>query len=241
MVAGPAPRRGGLAPEQASPARDALWFALPGLVHQLGNALFAVQGHAMGLTRAGTGADQAQRGILGATERASGALAVLRCLLPDSADLPIPAHQLLTQIAELLRVPMRERGLRLELSPRDDSSKPGPDTPLAGAAAARRLVAGVHCLVAALPTGTRGTVQVSAARGSGAAMAVDVAFVPDPGTLPFPIDYAAVGRCVDDSVGAAAVRRTVGTQGMELVLPTAVGPQAPEASGSLHDCLLPPT
>jgi hypothetical protein len=113
-------------PAQAVPTDgDLMAFLAPGLVHALGNHLFAIQGSAHVLKEGKAGLRE--RGtILEASNRAQQALDILRLLATPDED-PAPVEQpgvLLTQLAPLCAVPLRERGLRHHLDFASPRSRP---------------------------------------------------------------------------------------------------------------------
>jgi hypothetical protein len=104
---------------------DLMAFLAPGLVHALGNHLFAIQGSAHVLKEGKAGLRE--RGtILEASTRAQQALDILRLLATPDEE-PAPVEQpgvLLTQLAPLCAVPLRERGLRHQVDFASPRSRP---------------------------------------------------------------------------------------------------------------------
>jgi hypothetical protein len=167
---------------------DALWFAAPGLAHQLGNALFTLLGRARLLPAAGEPLRPDDRqAVLEGAERARSCLCVLRWLLDDDALDAAgsqPAAAVLAQVAEVLRVPLRDRGLTLELLPDVADCK---DSVAAGPVA-RLLVAVCARLSALAVPGPGGTLRIGLQQpGAGSADFV-FTMLPTPGGLPFPVD-----------------------------------------------------
>ena len=94
---------------------ETLGFVAPGLAHQLGNALFAVQGHAALLRSQEPEFLRERNGMLAAIERAEQALQVLQFLVGLEGRGPQQPGILLHRLAEMLRVSLREASLALEL------------------------------------------------------------------------------------------------------------------------------
>jgi hypothetical protein len=158
---------------------ELLAFLAPGLLHQLGNLLFSIQGNAQVLDAAGD-VPRCRTAILQATERGAATLSLLRSILGDPEGLPGSADTLLAQIAELSRVAVRESRHALEL-------RPGPPQPKVEAAPFVTLVLeGLRTLVALLPGGSRGTLVLRPV-AAGADAGVWLGFEPVPGELPFPL------------------------------------------------------
>lgn len=126
-------------------------FLTPGLVHEFGNLLLSIQGHALQWNASGA---HGQPAILQSCERGARALRLFRHLLGENGAEPADAASTLAALADLLRVPVRERGHALEVQP------------AAGACAVDLasfvplLVGGVRALLTAVPDGHRGTVSL---------------------------------------------------------------------------------
>lgn len=163
---------------------ETLLFLAPGLLHSLGNMLFTIQGNAQALG-SGDGGREAQA-ILAAVERGSATLRLLRSLLGDPGASPLPFGLLLGQLAEVLRVPLRELRLGLEVraTARETPTAVDPtDTALL-------LLEAVHGLVTRLPAGVAGTVVIEPVHYAAQQAIVRLFFQPVPGTLPFPLPIA---------------------------------------------------
>ena len=90
-----------------------LAFLTPGLVHQFGNLLFTIQGHAM--HGAPTELERARAAIGGACERGGTSLRLVRHLLGGGPPERGAAAAAIVQLGELLRIPVRESGHVLEI------------------------------------------------------------------------------------------------------------------------------
>lgn len=162
---------------------DTLAFFAPGLLHQLGNVLFTIQGNAQVSRQDGTEAGREQKAILGAVERGADALRILRCLLGDAAAPPALVGVLLGQVAELMRVPVREA--RHNLDVRHSAARiPVLVDPSDFCIA---VLEGMRVLVAILPTGVHGTIVLDLCDLGERHATVRVCFQPPSGTLPFPL------------------------------------------------------
>lgn len=94
-------------------AADSLLFLAPGLAHHLGNALFSAHGRTVLLASGGGDTAVDRSAILGQLEFAQRDLQVLRWLCGDPS--PASVGRLLASLQELLRVPLRDRGLALHV------------------------------------------------------------------------------------------------------------------------------
>jgi hypothetical protein len=179
-----------------------LAFVAPGIVHRFANVLLSIQGHAQ--LAAGDGGGDSLRAVLEATSRGGQALGFLRLLLGDE---PPGEHrsagELLAQVAELVRIPVREAGqqLRVEAAGDDDWFVDGGDF-------AVRTVAAVGCVLAAVREGLQGTVTLSLRARGPTALAAAVSFAGGTGSLPFPLQLGALppelGPSAPDAVAGCA-------------------------------------
>lgn len=174
----------------SAPLADALLldFVAPGLLHSLGNQLFAIQGsaHVLGASKQ-TG--RFRETILEACGKAEHALEVLRHAGPANADPPRveQAGILLVRLADVCRVPLRERGVRLELA---HSSKDSPRR-VDARTFVRALCEVLRCVAIEVPACYAGELRVDLSDQRGAGVAVDLALRADPGCLPFRIGMTA--------------------------------------------------
>jgi hypothetical protein len=174
-------------------------FVAPGFLHLLGNVLFTVQGHGAALVGDEAGLTQAKAAIGHASARGAAALAAMRALLGESGQPPQAAGDLFATMAELLRVPLRERRLGFRVL--------GEDGPAAGVqidpqAFCNLVAEAVRHLADAHPDAGTGELQLSLAAEPGGGVAVHVDFRPAAGALPFPARAAPLA----DALGRAAVR-----------------------------------
>jgi len=206
---------------------DTLAFLAPGLLHQLGNVLFTIQGNAQTLGGADTAIGRELAAILAASERGGQSLRLLRCLLGDPSAGPAEASGLLTQLGELARVPLRE--LRHVLDLRHSARKvpvfvAPSDFCIAVAEALRSLV-----LI--LPNGVHGTVVLDLCDQGPRHATVRVVFQPPAGALPFPLDVGdLLARYQTGQVRLHSRPAVTGhAMGLELVFEGRGGAQAEQA------------
>jgi hypothetical protein len=155
-----------------------LAFLAPGLLHQFGNQLFAIQGNAQ-LLPDSTGDLRAK--ILAAAARGGETLRVFRAVLGDAAPLRMSLARAIEPLFEVARVPLREHGHRLDCRGGGDEAHTV-DAVAVVAAAATALCA----LVEEVPSGAIGTFGFELGSTSTAAT-VAVRFAPVAGCLPFPL------------------------------------------------------
>lgn len=168
--------------------RDSLLLLAPGLLHHLGNALFAAHGRAQLL---GTGDLQADRAaICEALDRAGAGLHVLRWTLGDESLGAVGVWQVLSRLQEALRVSLREHGLRLEL--RGEAVAASGTAP--AAALVRSVLATVRELLHGAPGGLHGVAVAEVTGCSPQQLELRLRLQPEPGGLPFPVDLP---RCAE--------------------------------------------
>lgn len=133
-----------------------LWWLAPGLAHQLGNALFTLQGRArlLALGEPGRLADDS-RAIQEGVERAGATLHLLRWLLDDGRTVATPVVEVLQIYAEAARVSLRDHGIALEVAADGE-----PTVALVDPGAVCRLVTATLREFAALVGGTHGTLRI---------------------------------------------------------------------------------
>ncbi len=193
-----------------------LAFLLPGLSHQFGNLLFTVQGHAATCDAATL--PRAKAAIGGACDRGAASLRLLRHVLGECPPEPAAAATALAQLAELLRIPVREAGHVFEADTNElrasaASIELGSFAPL--------VLACVRALVHAAPDGLRGVLRLA---WSDDAQRLVLTLRPQAGGLPFPLALAeaATQLAARGLVrGGYALRATA--TGFELALPAVRG------------------
>lgn len=165
-----------------------LAFLAPGLVHQFGNLLLTIQGHALpGGASPGAGATA----VLHACARGSASLRLFRHLLGgESGTDPADAADTVERLAELLRIPVRERGHGVEVAP-VGSARFAVDL----AAMVPLVVAGTRALLGVVPTNIAGTLVLGLRRDD-LGEAIALRFRPAPGGLPFPLPTEEAARVV---------------------------------------------
>ncbi len=150
-------------------------FLTPGLVHEFGNLLLSIQGHALQWNASGA---QGQPAILQSCDRGGRALRLFRHLLGENGSEPAEAASTLAELADLLRVPVRERGQALEVQPAAGTGA------VDLASFVPLLVGGVRALLTAVPDGHRGTVSLGLQR-TAQGLVVAVRHRAAAGALPF--------------------------------------------------------
>ncbi len=215
-----------------SPHPAAIAFLAPGLVHQFGNLLLTIQGHALQLDRPpAAGLGRAQQAILQASDRGGVSLRILRILLGEPGELQAPAAQLLEMFGELARVPVREAGHRLDLL--GDSAA---GYQITANEFFPNVTAAVLEVLAAVPHGVRGRLHIELAGARGCVDA-DIRFVTEAGNLPFPLQLGGRVAALAASLRDRGDRTVVRELGDGLRLVFASLPMATEACGDLHASL----
>ena len=128
-------------------------FVLPGIVHAIGNGLFAVRGHTQLLRAVGGEMNRERNSILRASARAQDALDVLRAVMGEPGLPPFQADILLKHLGEALVVPLRDR----DLTGRVAISSRGTPVLVDGAALCQTLVELTRHAVEAIHDGFEGT------------------------------------------------------------------------------------
>jgi hypothetical protein len=208
-----------LAAAEARPADGVLLeFLAPGIVHALGNHLFAIQGCAHVL-RDGTVARRERTTILEAATQAEHALDVLRLLAADPLTGPRSEQPgvLLARLAPLCRVPLRDRGLQLVL---DHSSSRRPRV-VEARSFTRAVVDLLLRISGALPAFVEGSVFLDLADQVDGSILLEIAIEFAPSCLPFPMDKARLAAAFSrahDALGIAAELDADG--GLRIRIPT---------------------
>jgi hypothetical protein len=182
-----------------------LRFLAPGLLHGLSNSVFAVVGHAHLLGGEQGDPTRERNAILRACQGANGALDVLRYLVENGSGEERQFCQpgvFLPRLCEVLRVPCRERGARIQFQ---HSSTDSPVLVEAGVLARAVLVV-VAEVAEALATGFAGTLRVDLASQDARRALLKVTLDADPAILPFPIDLVAVRSAVAAALQSTGVR-----------------------------------
>jgi hypothetical protein len=166
-------------------ASKALWFLMPGVSHQLGNALFTVHGRARLLTSDAEQLVQDQAAILDGSQRAQDALAVVRWLVGEARDEVVAVGAALSAIADCLRVPLRDRAFRLEVQPAQGTNA---NVGVAAADFALRFVSVVRLLCEDAAPGPGGELALELLPSDPGKVGCRIGVTPEPGALPFPVD-----------------------------------------------------
>ena len=195
-------------------AAESLWFLAPGLSHLLGNAVFAIQGRAQLLAASPSlaqqeataalpepsstvvGVEADARAILGGVERAHLALLVLRWLRDEvDQEEVVNAHEVVAAIAEVVRLPLRDRGFRLVTQPAEGSPlwvAPGPFC--------RLLVAVCKSLTQPLGPATGGELRLSLVEQPDLRLRLGVERIAQTGMLPFSLDRLEIHRALESEL-----------------------------------------
>ena len=197
---------------------DLVEFVAPGLLHGLGNNLFAIRGHTQMLGGAHGEITRAKNALLKASSKALGCLDVLRFLLGDARPDSRPqAGILLHRICEVTRVPLRDRGVRLRF--RHGSS----ELPLAvdGTVLCQVVVEIMRRLSERLPSGFEGSLIVDLASQRAQGLALTLELEASASFLPFPIDLAAVANDAGPLLRAhgVSIEEMTGGAGLTLRVP----------------------
>lgn len=163
-------------------AQATLWWLAPGLAHQLGNALFTLQGRARLLAMAEPGrlADDS-RAIQEGVERAGASMHLLRWLIEDGRSQAVPVAHVMQHYAEAARVPLRDHGVVLEI----EGFAEAPSATIDPGPFCRLLTAALRELCASA-AGAHGTVRIGLAVDGEVRLRLD--FVPAAGSPPVPRD-----------------------------------------------------
>ncbi|MBL8752237.1 MAG: hypothetical protein JNK15_02965 [Planctomycetes bacterium] len=193
---------------------DPVAFLSSGLVHQFGNLLFTIQGHAVVLD--GDSLERGRTAITAACARGAACLQLFRHLLGEPGSSWLPAADATGQLLELMRVPVREAGHTL-----DHRCPGGAGGKVELGAFVPALVGAVQAVLTVVPHGVTGHIHVVVAT-DGTHAHVAVTFRTPSGSLPFPLAIDAAAATVRHIV--AAERHGVRVLGhgttLEVAVPT---------------------
>ncbi len=166
---------------------DLLAFLSPGLVHSLGNQIFAIQGNARLLASGQGQSNRYKNTILEACRNAEHGVEVLRYLTEDRSAptcRPVQVGPLLSRVCHVARVPFRDRGLTLSCG-HSSSEVPRLVDP----------VVFVHCVAGTfqaiaegLPTVFHGTVLVDLEAQGAGRVSLLLTIESKQAMLPFPLE-----------------------------------------------------
>ncbi|MCA8977056.1 MAG: hypothetical protein KDC98_20205 [Planctomycetes bacterium] len=179
-------------------------FAAPGIVHRLGNAMFTIQGQAQLLGSVGPEARE-RRSILNASERAGRTLALMRALLGHHHDQPEDASTLVAMVCEVLGIAVREGGHTISARLPDDGEFRGVDPGMFYPA----VLEAIRLLVAALPVGQPGNIELQLGDGERGQVVVRVRYAARRGSLPFPLATEAIDADLERALRPMPSRPTV--------------------------------
>jgi hypothetical protein len=184
----------------AGPDKESLQDLAPGLLHELANALFAVQGRAQLL------APGAERdAILEGVRRGQDAVQMARWISGEGGGDGVPAGAFTLKLGELLRVQLRDQGIVLECAAADASARGLADPVALG----RLLAAACRALAPSLAGG--GKLAVSC-RDDDGAVTLAVQVEPAPGSLRYPLAEDALRRRLQRELGALGAALAVAAQ-----------------------------
>lgn len=184
------------------PVGHLLEFLCPGLVHGLGNSLFAIRGAAHVLGAPDRDPMRAQRVVVEATEQAETLLEILRHLSGVDPARPLQQPGILMQrLVRVLRIPMRDHGLAIE------AAHGSHETPVAVDACSltRALCEVAAALCRALPPAIEGRVVLDLVAQARGGARIEVALEADAACLPFPLEIRRVADLVRDALARDGV------------------------------------
>ncbi len=160
-----------------------LSFLAPGVLHQLGNVLFTIQGNALLIGESSREHDAITR----AAARGVATVRMLQAVVGSAAVTnEIDVTDLLQQIKELVQVGLREAGRTLDLR-----LPPSVAPTLVDAnSASLAVLLGLYHFVSALPAGMPGAVSLELVLPAAECPHVRLGFRPQQGQLPFPLAAA---------------------------------------------------
>ncbi len=174
-----------------------LEFLTPGIIHGLGNSLFAIHGNAQVM---GEKPERERSAILDASLQAQHMLEVLRCM---SGQGPMNCSKLdvcavLPAICDACKVSMRDFGVAVSLAEDVHENRCSLDVILA----VRSVGAVMLAVRDRLPSGYEGTMRVSVVARRNRVHEIRLELVQKPSFLPFPVDIVAVREDAAQLVGA---------------------------------------
>ena len=197
-------------------------FLAPGLVHGLGNSLFAIQGHAQLIRGCESEVNRARGGILKAAENALHGLDVLRFVLGEAGerDLTAPGSTL-HRLCDYLRVPLRDRGIRVVYG---DESQETP-IPVDGVGLCQCVVELVRRVCQVLPSSFAGQMHIVLAAQRRDAIVVALRLETGPSLLPFPVDLVRAIRSARPLLNCHGVKAEAGSglEQLRLLVPAREG------------------
>lgn len=167
-------------------AAELLRFVAPGILHGLGNSLFAIRGHAQLLRGSENEVGRSRAAILKASEKSLRGLDVLRFLAAEAeGHSSSQAGILLHRLCDFVRIPLSEHGLRLTFEHKSSQ------TPMSveGTALCQCVVELLRQLVCSLPASYEGCAIVDLVAQRKRSVAIEVQLRSSPSLLPFPIDF----------------------------------------------------
>ncbi|MHC5062873.1 MAG: hypothetical protein ACYTG5_02730 [Planctomycetota bacterium] len=172
--------------EQLAPLLE---FVSPGILHSLGNQLFAIQGNAQVLGIKEEDIARERSAILSAAKAAQESLDILRCLTGDNTDSEkAQVGVLLRRVCEACKVPLREAGLRCVI---EHSSVETP-VHVARGSFTRCLLEIMRCIREELPGGFDGDLHVDLSSQQARYCELCLEVQQKPSLLPFPLSIDAV-------------------------------------------------
>jgi len=187
-------------------------FLSPGIVHCLGNSLFAVQGHGRMLGSHGPDVSRQREAILNGTQRAQRTLDFYRVILGERGRVRGQAGILLRHAGDILKVPLRENGLGFDLRHGARTTPVFVEAwdlywPVAWAAAS---------LVEQVPVGFDGSLVLDLEGQDQEGVDLRVALDSDSALLPFPVPVGELCAELTRWAGSTGVRVRPVTGGIRL-------------------------
>lgn len=173
-----------------------LEFLAPGLVHALGNQLFAIHAHAQVLGGDGGHLARERRAIVDAVTRAERALECLRWFTEGPRRCAERIDRLVETLCNLCHVTLRERGIHARHEVVGGATRLVDAVPFA-----RALVEVLRALVERMPPGVAGELALEVHEHGDDLVDVRVSLRVASASLPFPIDTSGV---VDGLAGHVA-------------------------------------
>lgn len=198
-----------------------LEFLMPGLLHSLGNHLFAIQGNAQVLGMREGEIDRERQAILEAAGQARAALDIIRCLSGEQPELGTEqAGAILRRVCEISRIPLLEAGLRCQLAHSSIETPINIDS----AIFTQCLLETLRCIREELPSGFDGELHIDLRGQSRNLLAIGMRVQQNPDLLPFPLNLGQVASRAEEFLSPLQAHLVGPSESGELVLH--VAPQA---------------
>ena len=192
-----------------------LEFLTPGLLHSLGNHLFAIQGNAQVLGIKEAEIARERRAILEAAGKAQATLDIIRCLSGEELEQGAEqAGMILRRLCDVSGVPLREAGLRCMLTHSSIETPVQVDCSIF----TRCLIETLRRIREELPSGFDGNLHIDLRSQGPETLAIGMQIQQDPSLLPFPIDLKAIATRAEEFLETLGARLEGPSESGELVL-----------------------